>query len=176
MKTRILIGAGLSACLAAWAAKDPVIMTVNGIEVPRSEFEYLYHKNNKQQLVPQTLDDYVSMFEIYKLKVADAKAAGLDTLPSFLQEMAQYRQDLAAPYLTDSVFVRSLAEEYLDRVGEEIEASHIMLLKTRNASENRQLRTTLESIRKEIIKGAAFYVTFAGTGKITIEFSSTNDS
>ena len=111
MKNRILVGAGLSACIAAWAAKDPVVMTVNGVDVPRSEFEYLFHKNSRQQLAPQTLDEYVAMFEIYKLKVADAKASGLDTLESFRKEMDQYRRELAAPYMTDSLFIKTHAEE-----------------------------------------------------------------
>ncbi len=37
------------------AAKDPVIMTVNGVDVPKSEFEYLYHKNSQQQINPRIL-------------------------------------------------------------------------------------------------------------------------
>ena len=35
-----------------------------------SEFEYLYNKNNNQQLQQGTLDDYLGMFINYKLKVA----------------------------------------------------------------------------------------------------------
>lgn len=156
MKNKILLGAGLTACVAAWAAKDPVVMTVNGVDVHRSEFEYLFHKNSKQQLAPQTLDEYAEMFEIYKLKVADAKAAGLDTLPSFRKEMEQYRRELAAPYLSDSLFVKSLAEEYLKRSGEEIETSHIMLFKTRDADENRRLRTRIDSLRTRLLEGEDF--------------------
>lgn len=57
----------------AFAAKDPVIMTVNGVDVPRSEFEYLYNKNSQQQINPQTLEEYVEMFKLYKMKVADAR-------------------------------------------------------------------------------------------------------
>ncbi|MDE6792563.1 MAG: hypothetical protein K2J48_05725, partial [Muribaculaceae bacterium] len=130
MKNRIIVGAGLTACLAAWAAKDPVVMTVNGVNVPLSEFQYLYHKNSRQQLAPQPLDEYVGMFEIYKLKVAAAKEAGLDTLESFRNEMAQYRRELAAPYLTDSLLIKKFAEEYASRKAEEVEASLIMLFMT----------------------------------------------
>ena len=39
MKTYLLVGAGIGLCAMAWAAKDPVIMTVNGVDVPKSEFE-----------------------------------------------------------------------------------------------------------------------------------------
>ena len=53
-------------------AKDETVMTVNGVDVPRSEFEYLYHKNQQQQVDPQSLAEYAEMFKVYKLKVADA--------------------------------------------------------------------------------------------------------
>ena len=85
MKKYLVSAAVLGAVLLAVSAKnnDPVLMTVNGKKVPLSEFEYLYKKNNSQQLQPQTIDEYVDMFVNYKLKVADAEAAGLDTTEAF---------------------------------------------------------------------------------------------
>lgn len=156
MKNKILFGAGLSACCMAWAAKDPVVMNVNGVDVHRSEFEYLFHKNNQQQLVPQSLDDYKELFEIYKLKVADAKAAGLDTLASFRKEMNQYRKELAAPYLTDSVFIEHLVKEFADRAKEDVQARHIMLFKDRSGVNNAKIRSRLDSIRNLLMNGADF--------------------
>ncbi len=156
MKNKILLGAGLSACALAWAAKDPVILTVNGIDVPKSEFEYLYHKNSQQQLSPQPLKEYVEMFKIYKMKVADAKAAGIDTTAGFIKEMAQYRKELASPYMNDSTFFTKLVEEAVERGKEEVETSHIMMMKTRSGAENRKLRQRLDSIRTEILNGADF--------------------
>ena len=57
MKKTVAAGLGVCAIAMAFAAKDPVIMTVNGVDVPRSEFEYLYNKNSQQQINPQTLDE-----------------------------------------------------------------------------------------------------------------------
>ncbi len=156
MRNKILLGAGLSACALAWAAKDPVIMTVNGIDVPRSEFEYLFHKNSQQQLTPQPLEEYADMFKVYKLKVADALAAGIDTTAKFRKEMAQYRRELAQPYLTDSVFINTLVAEAAERGQQEVETSHIMLFKRPSAKENRVLRQRMDSIRQAIVDGADF--------------------
>ncbi len=156
MNNKFLVLAGASAFAFAMLAKDPVIMTVNGEDVLKSEFEYLYHKNSQQQLSPQPLDEYVEMFKLYKLKVADAKAAGIDTLASFRKEMAQYKRELAQPYLTDSLFLNNLIEEAARRGAEEVEVSHIMLAKTRSDKENQMLRNRLDSIRKEILNGADF--------------------
>ncbi len=164
MKNKILVGAGLSACALAWAAKDPVIMTVNGIDVPRSEFEYLYHKNSQQQLAPQPLDEYVEMFKVYKLKVAEARALGIDTTAKFKKEMAQYRAELAQPYLTDSLYIEQLLREAVDRSAGEVETSHIMLFKRRDEAENVVARQRLDSIRSAILAGEDF-------GEMAVKFS-----
>lgn len=156
MKTKLLLGAGLGVCALAWAAKDPVIMKINGVDVPKSEFEYLYHKNSQQQMAPQPLDEYVEMFINYRLKVADAMDSGIDTTASFRQEMAQYRHDLAAPYLADSLFLNKLVREANERAREEVEASHIMIFKTGNPDEDAKGKLLLDSVLSEIKKGADF--------------------
>ncbi|MCM1152566.1 MAG: peptidylprolyl isomerase [Muribaculum sp.] len=152
--SKILLGTGLLAIGAmAWAAKDPVIMTVNGVDVPKSEFEYLYHKNSQQQLDAQPIDEYVEMFKNYKLKVADAKALGIDTTGAFKREMAQYRRELAAPYLTDSTYLNSLVDEAYERSLREVPTSHIMLFKTANRLHNEQSIARLDSIRGLLMQG-----------------------
>ena len=156
MKTTLLLGAGLGICALAWAAKDPVIMTVNGVDVPKSEFEYLYHKNSQQQLAPQPLEDYVEMFVNYRLKVADAMAAGIDTTAAFRQEMDQYRHDLAAPYMTDSVYLDKLVAEAYGRSREKVPASHIMIFKAPSAEANATAVAKLDSIRNVVMAGGDF--------------------
>lgn len=156
MKTTLLLGAGLGICALAWATKDPVIMTVNGVDVPKSEFEYLYHKNSQQQLAPQPLEDYVEMFVNYRLKVADAMAAGIDTTAAFRQEMDQYRHDLAAPYMTDSVYLDKLVAEAYGRSREEVPTSHIMIFKAPSAEANATAVAKLDSIRNVVMAGGDF--------------------
>ncbi len=156
MKHTLLAGFGLGVLALAYAAKDPVIMTVNGVDVPKSEFEYLYNKNSQQQINPQTLDEYVEMFKLYKMKVADAKAEGLDTLSSFIKETEQYRRDLAAPYLADSVLLNKYIDEAVDHARQEAEAIHIMLFKTRDAATNRVMKQRMDSIRGVVLSGGDF--------------------
>lgn len=156
MKSKLLLLAGVAGCTLAWAAKDPVIMTINGEDVTKSEFEYLYHKNSQQQIGQQTLDEYAEMFKIYKLKVADALAEGLDTTKSFKNEFEGYRKELAAPYMVDSVYIQKLMKEAYDRAKVEVEVSHIMLNKSRNPQENMAIRQKADSLRNELMKGADF--------------------
>ncbi|MDE5643806.1 MAG: peptidylprolyl isomerase, partial [Muribaculaceae bacterium] len=155
MKKYFVSAAVLGAILFAAGAKnnDPVLMTVNGKKVPLSEFEYLYKKNNSQQLQPQTLDEYVDMFVNYKLKVADAEAAGLDTTASFRQELVKYCNDLARPYLRDQAVEDSLARVSYNHMLETITVSHIMIPSGQNAAEAEKAHARLDSIRTAILNG-----------------------
>lgn len=81
---------------ALWAqGSDPVLMSINGNPVLKSEFEYIYNKNNSNNsLDKKTLDEYVDLFINFKLKVEEAKAQGIDTTKSFVNELAGYRSQL----------------------------------------------------------------------------------
>lgn len=156
MKKPILTGMGMAAVLVAFAAKDPVIMTINGEDVTKSEFEYLYNKNSQQQINPQTLDEYVEMFKLYKMKVADAKAAGLDTTANFRKEAEQYKHDLATPYLADSVYLNRLVDEAYERSRKEAVAKHIMFFKTPDPVHNQQMKAKADSLKRVLDKGGNF--------------------
>lgn len=156
MRHIFLMGIGISVFTLSLTAKDPIIMTVNGEDVTKSEFEYLYHKNKRLQAEPQSLKDYMDLFVIYKLKVADAKEAGLDTTSTFRQEMEKYRKDLASPYVVDSIFTNSLVEEALKRSREDVETSHIMVLKSENTVQKSKNRNLIDSIRSLALNGEDF--------------------
>lgn len=89
---------------------DPVLMTVNGKDVLRSEFEYAFNKN-RDNLSDNaiTAEDYLQMYVDFKLKVAEAEALGLDTLASFREEYKKDRSQLAESYLTDPNYVENEA-------------------------------------------------------------------
>lgn len=89
---------------------DPVLMTVNGKSVLRSEFEYAFNKN-RDNLSDNTVDvdEYLQMYIDFKLKVAEAETLGLDTLASFREEYRKDRSQLAESYLTDPDYVENEA-------------------------------------------------------------------
>ena len=136
---------------------DPVLMKVNGKDVKLSEFEYLYNKNNSQQVQKQSIDEYVDMFVTYKLKVADAEAAGIDTTASFINEFKGHRNELAAPYLEDKSTLERLTKEAYDRMQEEVNVSHIMIHISEDPAINKRSKATLDSIKNEIKAGNATF-------------------
>ncbi|MDD2283808.1 MAG: peptidylprolyl isomerase [Paludibacter sp.] len=115
--------------------KDPVLMTINGKPVLKSEFEYIYNKNNSNNaLDKKTLEEYVDLFVNFKLKVEEAKSQGIDTTKSFINELSGYRDQLTKPYLTDSRVEESLLKEAYERMKEDIEVSHILVRVQQNAA------------------------------------------
>ena len=116
---------------------DPVVMKINGIPVTRSEFEYSYNKNNSEDVIDKkTVDEYVDLFINYKLKVAAALDAKLDTLSSFKKEFAMYRNQEIRPVFADSATLLSEARAIYDRtkkhIGDRglIKPAHILMYVT----------------------------------------------
>lgn len=159
MKAKLLISSLLLgvAVLALAKEKDPVLMTINGKQIKLSEFEYLYHKNNQQQVEKETLDQYVDRFVLYKQKVADAEAAGIDTTLAFVKEFEGYQKDLAAPYMTeDTTYKWQLINEAYDRYKKEIDIDHFMLPVGQTPEENAPQLARMDSLRNCILNGESW--------------------
>lgn len=163
MNKRFLSLALVAATIFCVSAKndDPTLMKVNGKNVKLSEFEYLYNKNNSQQAQKQTIDEYVDMFVTYKLKVADAETAGIDTTASFRNEFNGHRNDLATPYLEDKSTLNRLIEEAYNRMKDEVNVSHIMIHISEDPAKNKENKARLDSIRKEFKAGNATFAELA---------------
>lgn len=141
--------------MAAPKDTDPVLMTVNKKPVKLSEFEYLYQKNNAQQLATQPIDEYLDLFVMYKLKVADAEAANIADSESFKKEFEGYKRDLSEPYIFDKSGRDSLVRGIYDRMKTDIDVSHIMISVPKGLKAKKFQKAKLDSIRTEIISGRA---------------------
>ena len=160
-----MIAALLLAAGAATAQDDPTVMTINGQPVARSEFEYSYNKNNAEGVIDKkTVEQYVDLFVNYKLKVAAALEARLDTLTSFKQEFAQYRdQQIRPSFVTDSD-VEAEARKVYDNtklaIGPRglVRPAHIFLYLGQQATPEQQLQAKerIDSIYGALKAGADF--------------------
>ena len=127
MRNKFLVSALIATALCANASNDPILMTINGKDVKLSEFEYMYHKNNKQQIEKESLNDYVDRFVVYKLKVAAAEDAALDTTRAFINELNGHKNELMRPYLDNNKHSEPYAKEAYERMKKNLDVSHIML-------------------------------------------------
>lgn len=152
-------------CMEAQIANDPVIMTVNGTPVLRSEFEYSYNKNNSEGVIDKkSVEEYVDLFVNYKLKVAAAIDAHYDTLTSYKKEFAQYRDQQVMPMLVTNEDMEAEAhkiyDETVQRIGPDglIKTAHILVRADQQApqAEWDAAKVRIDSIYKALKEGADF--------------------
>lgn len=156
-----LVGLSFSLLLTGltWAQKDPVVMTVDGRDIHKSEFLQSYLKNNDNPVFAKdTLDEYMVRFSNFKLIVAEAETLGYDTIPSFVKELDGYEKQLALPYLVDSAKNEVLVKEAYDRMQKEIRASHILIRVDEDAAPMDTLRAynRIMQLRDRIVNGENF--------------------
>ncbi|WP_066633150.1 peptidylprolyl isomerase [Labilibacter marinus] len=122
------------------------------------EFDFIYNKNNEYTQEPKSRKEYIELFVNYKLKVHEAVAQGLDTLPSFTKEFNYYKDELAKPYLSDKKVTESLIQEAYDRLTQEVNASHILIKLAPSPSPEDTLKAynKISSIIEEYNNGADF--------------------
>ncbi|MBR5918324.1 MAG: peptidylprolyl isomerase [Prevotella sp.] len=165
---KLLFAALLFAASAANAQTkdDPVIMTVNGQPVLRSEFEYSFNKNNSDGVIDKkNVAEYVDLFINYKLKVEAAKEARLDTTTSFREEFVSYRdQQIRPTFITDADVEAEAKKIYdetahrIDSMGGMMKPAHILLMLGQKATDEQQktAKTRIDSIAKALKNGADF--------------------
>jgi peptidyl-prolyl cis-trans isomerase SurA len=164
-KTIIAAFLAIAPAISIFAQTDPIIMTVNGEPVLRSEFEYSYNKNNSEGVIDKkTVEEYVDLFVNYKLKVVAAIDAKYDTLQSFKDEFAQYRDQQVRPLLITNDDVeaeaRRIYDETVKRIGPDglIQVSHILLRLNQQATPEEQaaVKERIDSVYKALKNGADF--------------------
>ena len=151
--------------LSAQSLTDPVVMTVAGTPVSRSEFEYSYNKNNTDGVIDKkSVEEYLELFVNYKLKVQAALDARIDTTKAFLSEFAQYRDQQVRPTFVTDADMLAEAHKVYDQTKESIgpdgliRPAHILLMVPQKATEaqQEQARLRIDSVYQALKAGADF--------------------
>ena len=165
---KILFAALLLAATAvsAQTQDDPVVMTINGQPVLRSEFEYSYNKNNAEGVIDKkNVEEYVDLFVNYKMKVQAAKDAHLDTLKSFKDEFASYRDQQIRPAFIEDADLEAEAQRIyaetkhrIDSLGGMVKPSHILIMVNQRATDEQQkaAKERIDSVYQALQNGADF--------------------
>ncbi len=143
---------------------DPVLFTINSLgdeyleEVKKSEFEYIYRKNNSNSAIEKkSLDEYLQLFIDFKLKVMDAKLMWLDQSESYKRELTTYEAQLTLPFLRDTVMEEQLAREAYDRDAFDVYASHILVsLEGKDVNDTAAAFSKINDVYEQLKKGASF--------------------
>ena len=154
---------------SSFAQDDPVVMTVNGVPVPRSEFEYSYNKNNNDGVLDRkTVAEYAELYANYKLKVQAALDDRLDSLSSFKQEFALYRDQQVRPTLVTDAEMLVEARKAYNRAKESIgsrgliQPAHILFRLSSKAApqDQERVKQRADSVY-EALKGGADFAALA---------------
>lgn len=140
--------------------KDRVLLTIDTTPIKVSEFKRVYEKNLGviEDSTAKNVQKNLDLFINYKLKVREAYAMQLDTLPAYKKEIEGYKNQLAAPYLQDDAFTEKLIKDTYYRIKNELKASHILI----KLSKDFEPKDTLEAYNKiiaardKILAGASF--------------------
>jgi len=112
-------------------ATDDVLFTVGDTPVKKSEFEYIYKKNNfnnKADYSRKSLQDYLNLYVNFRLKVKEALSQKLDKTDRFKEELSGYEQQLLNSYVDKEVIDKLIKQEF-ERSKTDVAISHIFIPK-----------------------------------------------
>jgi peptidyl-prolyl cis-trans isomerase SurA len=155
----IMIGTGVP--LKAQVKDNDVLLTIGGKPITVSEFMAVYQKNDMKKGEPidtKKLEDYLTLYINFKLKVREAEELGFDTVSSFVTELKGYRDQLAKPYFIDQPTIDRLVREAYDREQFDLRARHIFVKLAPDALPKDTLEAwqKISKIRERIMNGESF--------------------
>lgn len=157
----------------AQSTKEDVLFTVDSEPVYTSEFIRVYNKNLDlvQDESQKDVDEYLTLFTNYKLKLKEAESLGLNEKPTYIRELDSYKKQLAKSYITDSKVTNALVEEAYERISYDVKANHILIRVLENANpedtlvaynnilklRDRALNEGFDVVRKEVHNGQSVF-------------------
>lgn len=144
--------------LSVFAQTNETLLTIGNKKISGDEFLYIYKKNNSDNINKESVDEYLTLFTNFKLKVTEAENLKMDTASAFIKELSGYRTQLAKPYLTENIKWKELTNEAIQRSKKEVKLDIIFTKLPRNASPEDTLKAYNKSlkIRERILQGENF--------------------
>lgn len=157
----------------AQSNEKDVLFTVDSEPVYISEFIRVYNKNLDlvQDESQKDVDEYLTLFTNYKLKLKEAKSLKLHEKATYKRELNTYKNQLVKSYITDTKVTEALIKEAYERVSYDIKANHILIKVSENASpqdtliaynkilklRDRTLNEGFDNVRKEVHNGQTVF-------------------
>ncbi len=139
-----------------FAQDEDVLFTINDKPVYANEFERVYNKNLDliQNNTQNDIDSYLNLFVNYKLKLEEAYHQNLHKEASYLRELKGYERQLTQKYTNNSEVTDKLVSEAYQRLGKEINANHVLVKLSPNASkaEEEKALSDILALRSRVIK------------------------
>ncbi|MCS7013689.1 MAG: peptidylprolyl isomerase [Chloroherpetonaceae bacterium] len=161
---------GISACSNTQLTSSPEQVVVARIkqgnwqtDITLAEFEerYLETRRSAEEARKDSLTSYREFLDRlidFKLKVKDAIDKGLENDPEVQNELRQYRNQLAQPYLTERELYENAIKDLYEKRKYEIDASHILVFVAPDASpaDTERAFRKIEEALAELKRGVPF--------------------
>ena len=134
---------------------DPVVFTIDGKPIHKSEVEKAYKKGNEVAEEKVSLTDFIKSYIDFRLNVEEAKSQGLDTVRSFVDTYSSYKSRMAAPFLEDTISENLFVDKIYKRMLENVEINHVMAPFGKDIvfpSDTIDAYNKIASLREEILK------------------------
>ena len=146
--------------LIAQSYTKKTLITIGDKQISAREFMDTYEKNNVKTDVidKKNIDEYLDLYIDFKLKVTEAENLKMDTMPSFVKELKNYREQLAKPYFSNDDITEELVREAYERMQYDVNAAHILIKCDAKALPVDTLAAYNKamSVRERILKGEDF--------------------
>ena len=146
--------------LSAQSYAKKTLITIGDKEISAREFMDTYEKNNVKTDVidKKNIDEYLDLYVDFKLKVTEAEDLKMDTVPSFVKELKNYRDQLAKPYFSNDDITEELVKEAYERMQFDMNAAHILIKCGAKAlpADTLAAYDKAMKIRERILKGEDF--------------------
>ncbi|MBD0331759.1 MAG: peptidylprolyl isomerase, partial [Chitinophagaceae bacterium] len=134
------------------------LFTYGSESVSVKQFLEAFNKNNTSgKKDPKSVKEYLDLYIASRLKIAEAKKRGYDTLPQLLSDLENLRAQIIPTYLTDEESVNKLLNEAFIRSQKDIHLAHIFISFTQNGlpDTNRAKQKSIEAFN-QLKKGVPF--------------------
>ncbi|MCB2206617.1 peptidylprolyl isomerase [bacterium] len=113
-------------------SKSDVVAEIGDYKLTLGEYEEQFIRNNGGEIVAkrstmQEREDFLNLLIKYRLKVLEAKDKGFDKDEEILQELQDYRNSLAIPYLTERALIDPAIKDLYEKRKDEVRAAHILI-------------------------------------------------
>ncbi len=139
------------------------VADIGGEKISVEEFEQTFAKNNGGREAAQktSIEDrqkFLDLYTKFRLKVKEAKAAGYDKDHELVNELNDYRKNLAVSYMIEKEITKPALERLYQRKLKEVRASHILIRLQPNAAPADTLAafTTAKKIIDSLSAGIPF--------------------
>jgi peptidyl-prolyl cis-trans isomerase SurA len=138
---------------------DPILLSIGDKQFTTKEFIALYKRNLQNDSLPEkTPKQFLDQFIALQLKLSKAEKDGKDTTLAFKEEMATITRELSSSFMVEKPVNDALIKEAYERLGSEINVSHILIsLKDFSSPEDTLAAfKKITELREKLINGENF--------------------